>query len=278
MLPLSPSSPTVIIQLIFFPTGGSCYSSNNNLSWLLVPLQQSCGEKPEEKCRALWFMRAIWPVLIRGIYEWDANLGNGLWALLCGGSAIVAFGGDGIDVCADWKTNKTSGLNSDVKKEKKNQLCPHTHPTPRKCFFLPFLILISHIVLLLYDSSHYSYSYSYSWSAEYNILQSLPLAFALIPSDCCPHSGGDWSFPAAGGISASRLVQFDAETHRWECHHCVFHLRFWLKKTDAAANPRAVIYVPGLFCSGQRLWRRRGSSLPASAQSDVSPPAGSDNI
>lgn len=139
----------------FFRTGGSCYSSNNNLSWLLVPLQQSCGEKPEEKCRALWFMRAIWPVLIRGIYEWDANLGNGLWALLCGGSTIVAFGGDGIDVCADWKTNKTSSLNSDAKKEKKNQLCPHTHPTPRKCFFFPFLILISHISLLLYDSSHY---------------------------------------------------------------------------------------------------------------------------
>lgn len=27
------------------PTSGSCYSSNNNLSWLLVPLQQSCREK-----------------------------------------------------------------------------------------------------------------------------------------------------------------------------------------------------------------------------------------
>lgn len=269
MLPLSPSSPTVIIQLIFsfFWTGGSCYSSNNNLSWLLVPLQQSCGrrKKPEEKCRALWFMRAIWPVLIRGIYEWDANLGNGLWALLCRGSTIVAFGGDGIDVCADWKTNKTSGLNSDAKKEKKNQLCPTHIPLFANVFFSLFDINFTHFL-----SCCMTPVITYSWSTEYNILQSLPWAFALIPSDCCPHSGGDWSFPAAGGISASCLVQFDAETHRWECHHCVFHLHFWLKKTDAAANPRAVIYVPGLFCSGQRLWRRRGSSLLASAQSDVS--------
>lgn len=42
---MSPFPPRVIIQLIFFPTSGSLYrSSNNNLSWLLVPLQQSCGE------------------------------------------------------------------------------------------------------------------------------------------------------------------------------------------------------------------------------------------
>lgn len=54
MSPFPPLLQPVIIQLIFFPshpaapplpTSGSCYSSNNNLSWLLVPLQQSCREK-----------------------------------------------------------------------------------------------------------------------------------------------------------------------------------------------------------------------------------------
>lgn len=33
----SPSTPPL-------PTSGSCYSSNNNLSWLLVPLRRSCRE------------------------------------------------------------------------------------------------------------------------------------------------------------------------------------------------------------------------------------------
>lgn len=151
--PFPPLLQQWLYNWFFFPTGGSCYSSNNNLSWLLVPLQQSCGEKPEEKCRALWFMRAIWPVLIRGIYEWDANLGNGLWALLCGGSAIVAFGGDGIDVCADWKTNKTSGLNSDVKKEKKSTLPPHTSHSSQMFFSSLFDINFTHRSLAVWLQS-----------------------------------------------------------------------------------------------------------------------------
>lgn len=60
--------------------------------------------KPEEKCCVLWFMEAIWPVLIRGIYECDAEFGNGLWALL---SVNMAFREDGMGVSADWKTNMT---------------------------------------------------------------------------------------------------------------------------------------------------------------------------
>lgn len=50
MSPFPPLLQPVITQLIFFspspslPTSGSCYSSNNNLSWLLVPLQRSCRE------------------------------------------------------------------------------------------------------------------------------------------------------------------------------------------------------------------------------------------
>lgn len=63
--------------------------------------------KPEEKCCVLWFMEAIWPVLIRGIYECDADFGNGLWALLCDGNVNMAFGEDGIGVSADWKTTMT---------------------------------------------------------------------------------------------------------------------------------------------------------------------------
>lgn len=63
--------------------------------------------KPEEKCCVLWFMEAIWPVLIRGIYECDADFGNRLWALLCDGSLSVALRADGIGVSADWKTNTT---------------------------------------------------------------------------------------------------------------------------------------------------------------------------
>ena len=42
---LSSSPPRVIIQLIFFFTSGACYrSSNNNLSWPLVPLQHGFCE------------------------------------------------------------------------------------------------------------------------------------------------------------------------------------------------------------------------------------------
>lgn len=64
------------------------------------------AEKPEEKCCVLWFMEAIWPVLIRGIYECDAGVGNGLWALLGDGIENTAFEGkDGTGVSADWKTN-----------------------------------------------------------------------------------------------------------------------------------------------------------------------------
>lgn len=49
--PSSPPTSDYTIDFFFlptptppFPTSGSCYSSNNNLSWLLVPLQRSCRE------------------------------------------------------------------------------------------------------------------------------------------------------------------------------------------------------------------------------------------
>lgn len=45
MSPFPPLLHKWLYNWFFSPTSGSCYrSSNNNLSWLLVPLQQSCSE------------------------------------------------------------------------------------------------------------------------------------------------------------------------------------------------------------------------------------------
>lgn len=70
MSPFPPSPPRVIIQLIFFfpplvPAIGAV------ITIYLGSLfhYSRAAVKPEEKCYVLWFMEAIWPVLIRGIYR-----------------------------------------------------------------------------------------------------------------------------------------------------------------------------------------------------------------
>lgn len=104
MSPSTPFPPTVIIQLIFFfffLTGGSCYSSNNNLSWLLVPLEQSCGEN-RRKSAAFY---DLWELFDPCLLEGSTN-GMPTWEMdyeLCSAedARSRSFGDDGIDVCAD---------------------------------------------------------------------------------------------------------------------------------------------------------------------------------
>lgn len=85
----------------FFLTGGSCYNSNNNLSWLLVPLEQSCGEN-RRKSAAFYDLWGLFdPCLLGGstneVPTWEMDYE------LCSAEEVQprSFEDDGIDVCAD---------------------------------------------------------------------------------------------------------------------------------------------------------------------------------
>lgn len=78
MSPFTPSLPPVIIQLIFFPPPVVPAIAAITIYLGSLFHYSRAAVKPEEKCCVLWFMEAIWPVLIRGIYECDAEFGNGL--------------------------------------------------------------------------------------------------------------------------------------------------------------------------------------------------------
>lgn len=69
MSPFPPPPPRVIIQLIFFPPLVPAIGAVITIYLGSLFHYSRAAAKPEEKCCVLWFMEAIWPVLIRRIYR-----------------------------------------------------------------------------------------------------------------------------------------------------------------------------------------------------------------